>query len=64
MVKSMMLQSSIIEQKNITENIESYTSTISHEFRTPLGTCLMIFESLLAMFLHQKQRSFCEIIVR
>ena len=27
--------------------MQSYTSTISHEFRTPLGTSLMFLEQLL-----------------
>ena len=27
--------------------MESYTSTVSHEFRTPIGTSLMFLENLL-----------------
>ena len=37
----------MLEQKNINESMESYTSTISHEFRTPLGTVLMFLETIL-----------------
>ena len=43
----MRLESQILEEKNHTESLESYTSTISHEFRTPIGTSLMFLESLL-----------------
>ena len=43
----MRLESQILEEKNLNESLESYTSTISHEFRTPIGTSLMFLESLL-----------------
>ena len=43
----MRLESQIQEEKNLNESLESYTSTISHEFRTPIGTSLMFLESLL-----------------
>ena len=36
-----------MEEKNRNSTLESYTSTISHEFRTPLSTCLMFIEGLL-----------------
>ena len=45
----MHLESQIIKEKNRIESLETYTSTISHEFRTPLSTSLMFLESLLTM---------------
>ena len=46
-VAHLRLESQILEQKNITESMQSFTSTISHEFRTPLSTVLMFLETLL-----------------
>ena len=46
-VTSLRLESQILEQKNVNESLKSFTSTISHEFRTPLGTVLMFLENLL-----------------
>ena len=43
-VKQLRLESQILQEKNRTQQLESYTSTISHEFRTPLGTSLMFLE--------------------
>ena len=43
----MRLKSKMIQQKNIAQNLESYTSMISHEFRTPLGTVLMFIDMIL-----------------
>lgn len=40
-VNEINLQSAILEEKNINETLESFTSTISHDFRTPVATCLM-----------------------
>eukprot|EP00353_Schmidingerella_taraikaensis_P006733 CAMPEP_0185593826 /NCGR_PEP_ID=MMETSP0434-20130131/72769_1 /TAXON_ID=626734 ORGANISM="Favella taraikaensis, Strain Fe Narragansett Bay" /NCGR_SAMPLE_ID=MMETSP0434 /ASSEMBLY_ACC=CAM_ASM_000379 /LENGTH=117 /DNA_ID=CAMNT_0028220723 /DNA_START=116 /DNA_END=469 /DNA_ORIENTATION=+ len=45
--QQLRLESQIIVEKNRTESLESYTSTISHEFRTPLSTTLMLLESIL-----------------
>jgi len=41
------LESQILEQKNLNETLESFTSTISHEFRTPVGTALMLLEQIM-----------------
>ena len=46
-VQMMQLKSRIIQQENIAQNLESYTSMISHEFRTPLGTALMFIDMIL-----------------
>ena len=46
-VQMMRLKSKIIQQKNIAQNLESYTSMISHEFRTPPGTVLMFIDMIL-----------------
>ena len=44
----MRLEAQILEEKNRNETLESYTSTISHEFRTPLSTSLMFLEQILS----------------
>ena len=36
----------ILQEKNKNESLESYTSTVSHEFRTPIGTSLMFLDKL------------------
>lgn len=43
----MLLESKFLSEQNRIESLQSYTSTISHEFRTPLGNCLMFLEGLL-----------------
>ena len=45
-----------MEAKNKSQSMESYTSTISHEFRTPLGTALMFLESLLDTLTGEERR--------
>ena len=40
-------ESQFLKEKNRSETLETYTSTISHEFRTPLGTSLMLIEQIL-----------------
>ena len=37
----------MLQEKNRVDSLESYTSTISHEFRTPIGTSLMFLEGTL-----------------
>ena len=44
------LEGQVLEQRNRNESLQSFTSTISHEFRTPLGTALMFLEQLLTSF--------------
>ena len=44
---AMRFQSEIIEAKNQAETTESYVSTISHEFRTPVSTAIMFLETLM-----------------
>ena len=46
-VRSLKLESKVLTEKNRNDSLESYTSTISHEFRTPLATSLMFLENLL-----------------
>ena len=48
-VQMMRLESKVIQQRNIAQNLESYTSMMSHEFRTPLGTSIMFIEMILGM---------------
>ena len=47
LVKKLRLEAKILEEKNRADLLQNYTSTISHEFRTPLGTSLMFLESLV-----------------
>ena len=46
-VEQLRLESKLLEQTNRNESLQSYTSTISHEFRTPIGTALMLLEQML-----------------
>ena len=46
-VEQFRLESQILEEKNLNATLESYTSTMSHEFRTPLGTSLTFLEDLM-----------------
>ena len=39
----------MITEQNRVQTLESYTSTISHEFRTPLSTCLSFLDILVQM---------------
>ena len=43
-VEQLRLESKLLEEKNVNESLQSLTSTISHEFRTPLATVLMFIE--------------------
>ena len=47
-VNEISLQAKILEEKNINHTLESLTSTISHDFRTPVATSLMFLEQVLA----------------
>ena len=46
-VEQMKIEAQNLEQTNRNATLESYTSTISHEFRTPLSTSLMFLEGIL-----------------
>ena len=46
-VQKLLLESQILDERNRVQSQESFTSTISHEFRTPLSTSLMFLENLL-----------------
>ena len=41
-----MMRSSL-EKKNFEDHIESYTGMMSHEFKTPLQTALMLLDVIL-----------------
>ena len=56
------LELEVIKQKNETQNLESYTGMMSHEFRTPLGTCLMFIDLLLQMQLGHEAGKLIELI--
>ena len=51
-VKMMRLESKVIQSKNEAQNLESYTSMMSHEFRTPLGTALMFINMVMEFVKH------------
>ena len=42
-----LLELQIKKEKYRADSLHSYTSTMSHEFRTPLGTSLMFLEDLM-----------------
>ena len=46
-MKQLELESEFLTKQNRVESLQSYTSTMSHEFRTPLSTCLMFLQGLL-----------------
>lgn len=48
-IKQLRLEKEMITEKNRLETLESYTSTISHEFRTPLSTCLQFLDTLMSL---------------
>ena len=47
-VTQMRLESQSLMEQNRIETLESYTSTMSHEFRTTIGTCLMFLDGLIS----------------
>ena len=62
-VNQVRLESQILEEKNRNVSLQSYTSTISHEFRTPLSTSLMFLANLLETNLPQGTISVIQLIV-
>ena len=62
-VESLQQESQILEQKNKNATLESYTSTISHEFRTPLATCLMFLEGLVSQTKSQANLAILQLII-
>ena len=62
-VNELRLEAKILEEKNRNQSLESYTSTISHEFRTPLSTCLMFLENLLGQKLSYDALSMLHLII-
>ena len=40
------MEKRILEEKNKNESLESYTSVISHEFKTPISTSIMLIEQM------------------
>ena len=57
------LESQIVEQKNRNHELESYTSTISHEFRTPIATSLMFLETLVSNGLSQNAQTSIKLVI-
>lgn len=46
-VDQIRLESDLLKEQNRVETLQSFTSTISHEFSTPLNTCIMLLETLV-----------------
>ena len=42
-----------LEEKNKSDNVESYTAMMSHEFRTPLSVTLMFLENIMNKIVDQ-----------
>jgi len=51
-----------IEEKNKSDSIESYTAMMSHEFRTPLSTVLMLLENILCLIKDETITNFLKLI--
>ena len=60
----MRLEGQVLEEKNRSESLESFTSTISHEFKTPIGTTLMFLETLLTMGLNKQAKQIVELMMQ
>ena len=64
-IKEIQLHRKVLEEQNINQSLESLTSTISHDFRTPIATSLMFIEQLLELNLKpQAQRILLLIIAQ
>ena len=62
-IHQIRLESLILEEKNINHSLQTFTSTISHEFRTPLSTSLMLLEQLMQSDMSNKAKSIILIII-
>lgn len=62
-VEQLRLESQVLTEKNRNESLESYTSTISHEFKTPLGITLMLLESLQRAELSESARETLDMVI-
>ena len=40
------MEKRILEEKNKNESLESYTSVMSHEFKTPISTSILLVEMM------------------
>lgn len=52
----------MMKEKARSDSMQNFTSTMSHEFRTPLGTCIMFLATLLSSIKEQKHRHICHLI--
>lgn len=63
-METLKLQTQVLEERGRAQSLENFTSTISHEFRAPLGTSLMFLENLLESgMLTAEQRSTINLLV-
>ena len=58
----MRLESKILHQKSKAQNLNSYASMMSHEFRTPLETSLMYLEMVLELITDDKCHDMINIV--
>ena len=47
-VNQVKLESQLLQEKNMTESLENFTSTMQHEFKTPLATSLDFLKIIAA----------------
>lgn len=55
----MRLENRILLQNSKEKSIESYTSTISHEFTTPLKTAILLLNIILTIVSHKRVHNLC-----
>ena len=56
----MGLEAKVLIQKNEAENMENYTAMMSHEFRTPLATSVMLLDMV---FKHVRDEAAIELLM-
>jgi len=58
----MSLEREILKKQAESRNLESYTSMMSHEFRTPLATAIMLIDMMLRTLTEAVCLRYCQII--
>ena len=53
-MESMKLQGEVIKQKSRNESLKERHVTVSHEFRTPLTSSLMLLEGIISKYQHSE----------
>ena len=52
----------LVKSKSEAQNMENFTSTISHEFKTPVGTALSFIDLLLREILVAQQIKYLSMV--